>query len=134
MNRWTGTPRTAEIPHTIEPSQGDGWKIATPHGYIDYRHVEDGDGGTNEVWWVESHRRGHGSELVDLMQARHPAASVAWGATSAAGADLMRRWHARHPEITCVTGAHEGQFDVFGHAEDEDEDDFDDFDDFDDEE
>ncbi len=33
----------------------------------------------------------------------------------------MRRWHAAHPEVECVTGAHEGQFDPFQH-EDEPED------------
>ena len=31
-----------ELPEgaSIEPSQGDGWIIRTPHGYIDYRHDE----------------------------------------------------------------------------------------------
>jgi ATP-dependent DNA ligase len=104
---------------TIEPSQGDGWKITTPHGFIDYRHVPDSD--TNEIWWVESRKKGHGSELVDLMQKRHPAGNIAWGVTSLAGEALMKRWHAAHPEIGCETGAHEGQFDPFGHEEEEEE-------------
>lgn len=106
--------------HTIEPSQGDGWIIRTPDGYIDYRHNE----GVNEIWWVESNRRGHGTELVDLMQATHPAEVVSWGVTSGAGKGLMEKWHTLHPEIECETGAHEGQFDPFAGElplEDEDE-------------
>jgi hypothetical protein len=108
----------------LEPSQGDGWKITTPHGYIDYRHRDDEDGGVNEIWWVESHKRGHGSELVDLMQRQHPAASVAWGVTSAEGESLRKRWHRKHPGIQSITGAFEGQFEPFGHDEPEDDEDF----------
>ena len=101
--------------YTIKPSQGDGWKIETPYGYIDYRNDEDND--INEIWWVESHRKGHGSELVDLMQQQHPAGSIAWGATSLAGEGLMRKWHLNHPDIECLNGDHEGQFNPFDHGE-----------------
>ena len=108
----------------IEPSQGDGWKISTPHGYIDYRHVSDGDGDVNEIWWVESHQRGHGSDLVDLMQKHHPALAVAWGATSQSGDALRKRWHKKHPQISCIdSGPFEGQFDPFGHDDVDDLDD-----------
>ena len=107
--------------YTIKPSQGDGWKIETPYGYIDYRHDEDND--INEIWWVESHRKGHGSELVDLMQQQHPAGSIAWGATSLAGEGLMRKWHLNHPDIECLNGDHEGQFNPFDHGESDDEED-----------
>ena len=107
---------------TIESSQGDGWKISTPHGYIDYRHVIGGDGDVNEIWWVESHRRAHGSELVDLMQEHHPALAVAWGATSQSGDALRKRWHKKHPQILCIEGPFEGQFDPFGHDNDLDND------------
>lgn len=107
----------------IEPDQGDGWKITTPYGYIQYRHAADD--GVNEIWWVESRRRGHGSELVDLMQQHHPASAIAWGATSQAGDGLMCKWHAAHPGVECVTGVHDGQFDPFGH-DDEGGDDWDD--------
>jgi len=115
--------------YTIKPSQGDGWKIETPNGYIDYRHDEDGD--VNEIWWVESNRRGHGSELIDLMQQEHPANNIAWGATSLAGEGLMRKWHRNHPDVECLTGDHEGQFNpfnIFDHDEsDDDEDDTSDY-------
>lgn len=106
----------------IEVSQGDGWKIKTPWGYIDYRHLDED--GVNEIWWVESRKRGHGSQLVDLMQAQHPAGVIAWGATSQAGEGLMRKWHAAHPDVECYTGVHEGQFDPFAHDQDEDDDDY----------
>lgn len=107
----------------IEPSQGDGFKITTPFGYIDYRpRPEDG---VNEIWWVESRRKGHGSQLVDLMLKHHPAEAIAWGVTSQAGEGLMRKYHREHPRIECIEGAHEGQFDPFGHEEEEDEDDID---------
>ena len=104
---------------TIEPSQGDGWKIVTPFGYIDYRNIPEDS--KNEIWWVESHKQGHGSELVDLMQKQHPADTIAWGVTSRSGEMLMRRWHAAHPEVECVAGAHEGQFDPFQHEDEPDE-------------
>ena len=104
--------------HKVEPSQGDGWIIRTPHGYIDYRHTDEG---VNEIWWVESQKPGHGVELVDLMQSTHPADTISWGATSAAGEGLMKKWHRLHPEVDYEVGAHEGQFDPFGNDEDEDE-------------
>jgi hypothetical protein len=107
----------------VEPSQGDGWRITTKYGYIDYRHVSDGP--LNEIWWVESHKKGHGLELVDLMQRQHPAGTIAWGVTSKSGDGLMRRWHSLHPEVECATGAHDGQFDPFGGDMDDDDDDLD---------
>lgn len=103
----------------IESSQDDGWKISTPFGYIDYRHRADDS--VNEIWWVESSRRGHGSELVDLMQQHHPAQAIAWGVTSQSGSALMRKWHTAHPEIGCVEGAHDGQFDPFEHTDTQDD-------------
>ena len=54
--------------HKIRPSQGDGWRIDTDYGYIDYRHNE----GVNEIWWLESNQKGGGSKLVDLMMKYHP--------------------------------------------------------------
>ena len=106
--------------YTIEPKD-DGWVIKTQHGYIDYVHNDD----TNEIWWIESNKKGHGKELVDLMQSVHPASVVAWGVTSDGGHHLMQSWCAKHPDIVCVHGAHEGQFDPFGHSYDyyDDEDD-----------
>lgn len=104
----------------IHPSQGDGYKIVTPHGYIDYRHRPDDK--VNEIWWVESHKKNHGSDLVDLMQKHHPADAIAWGVTSHAGEDLRERWHTKNPKVDSITGPHDGQFDPFGH-ENEDEDD-----------
>jgi hypothetical protein len=98
-----------ESEYSINPSQGDGWLIRTDHGYIDYRHEE----GVNEIWWVESNKRGHGSELVDLMQKHHPAEAISWGATSQGGEGLMKKWHREHPDVECYSGAHEGQFDPF---------------------
>ena len=98
-----------QVKYEIRPSQGDGWLIKTEYGYIDYRHVD----GTNEIWWIESKKRGHGSELIDLMQTNHPAESIAWGVTSQAGEALMKKWHNKHPNIECITGPHENQFDPF---------------------
>ena len=106
--------------HTLE-QKDDGWVIRTPYGYIDYVHKDEDD--VNEIWWVESSKRGHGPELVDLMQATHPASTIAWGVTSAAGEGLMKKWHRLHPEIEMAVGAHEGQFDPFGHDEEDDYDD-----------
>lgn len=103
----------------IEPSQGDGFKITTPFGYIDYRpRPEDG---VNEIWWIESKKKGHGSQLVDLMQKHHPAEVIAWGVTSHAGEGLMEKWHRNHPDIQCSTGAHDGQFDPFEHDDEDDD-------------
>lgn len=112
------------VDYTIQPSQGDGWIIKTKYGYIDYRHDPLND--TNEIWWVESHKKDHGSQLVDLMQQKHPASNIAWGATSISGEKLMTKWHGQHPDIQCITGDHEGQFNPFDHdnAEDEFEDEF----------
>lgn len=122
--------RYADAEFAIEPSQGDGWKITTPHGWIDYRH--NPDMGVNEIWWVESHRKGHGSELVDLMQRHHLAGTIAWGVTTHAGKGLRDKWHAAHPEVAQSNGAFEGQFDPSGdnYGEDVLDDEFDeDFDD-----
>lgn len=107
--------------YTIKPSQGDGWKITTQYGYIDYKH--NAEDLINEIWWVESHKKGHGSELVDLMQRHHPADSIAWGATSIAGEKLMDKWHRNNPNIQCITGDHEGQFNPFDHDDNYDEED-----------
>jgi len=109
--------------YTIKRSQGDGWVIRTQHGYIDYRHNDDED--TNEIWWVESHKKDHGSELIDLMQLRHPANNIAWGATSIAGERLMHKWHESHPDVLCITGDHEGQYNPFDHEEEYDEEEYD---------
>jgi hypothetical protein len=105
--------RTIIESYTLEPKD-DGWVIRTPYGYIDYVHDED----VNEIWWIESKKKGHGTELIDLMQATHPASTIAWGVTSRSGEGLMKKWHKLHPEIDCATGAHEGQFDPFNHEED----------------
>lgn len=111
-----GTP----YDYTIAPSQGDGWKITTPWGYIDYRHRPEES--TNEIWWVESHKHKHGSELVDLMQKHHPAETVAWGATSSSGRELMNRWHKANPDIgKDDSGPFEGQFDPFDHSDSEED-------------
>lgn len=114
---------------TVTPSQGDGWKITTPYGYIEFRPRPEED--TNEIWWVQSSKRGHGSELVDLMQKHSPAGHIAWGVTSHSGEGLRKKWHAAHPEVSGGEGKsypHEGQFDPFQHDDDEwdDEDDFED--------
>lgn len=97
------------IEHEIEPKD-DGWIIRTPYGYIDYVHNEEGD---NEIWWVESNRRGHGSELVDLMQKYHPSDFIHWGVTSQSGRGLMKKWHKLHPEVGYSDTPHEGQFNSF---------------------
>jgi hypothetical protein len=102
--------------HEIKEDQGDGFKITTPYGYIQYRPVKNED--TNEIWWVESHLPTHGMDLVDLMQKHHPASAIAWGALSSSGRGLMERWHDAHPEVQKVdSGPFEGQFDTFGHDE-----------------
>lgn len=106
----------------IEPSQGDGWIIRTPHGYIDYRHNSKED--VNEIWWVESNKKGHGSELVDLMQKHHPAGTIAWGVTSGAGRGLMNKYHKNNPHLDYTDNPHDGQFDPFDTNEDEYEDEF----------
>ena len=120
----------------ITRSQEDGWKITTPHGYIDYRH--NPDEGTNEIWWVEAKKRGkgHGKKLVDLMQTAHPADTVGWGVTTPEGKDLRDSWHKKNPHVQMADGAFEGQYDPSGnnYGQDEDEDDFDDFEDEDEEE
>lgn len=94
--------------YKIEPDQGDGWKITTPHGYIQYRN--DPEESTNEIWWVQSEKKGHGSELVDLMQKHHPAETIAWGITSGAGRGLMKKYHRNNPHIDYSDHPHEGQF------------------------
>ena len=117
-----GSTRVERSGYHVEPSQGDGWRLVSPYGHIDYRH-DPSEGGHNEIWWVESHRKGHGSQLVDWMQQEHPASSIAWGATSAAGDVLRERWHAKNPNVHDFTsGPFEGQFDPFGHEDDEEQD------------
>jgi GNAT superfamily N-acetyltransferase len=117
--------RHSEIPHEIRPDQGDGFKITTPHGFIQYRPTDH----ANEIWWIESHRRNHGRELMDLMLKHHPHEAVAWGATSSSGEAFRERWHAANPHVLDADEGHrqpfEGQFDPFDHGESEyDEDDF----------
>lgn len=107
----------------IEPSQGDGWKITTPHGYIDYVHnPEDSE---NQIWWVETkeQNKGHGKELVDLMQNYHPASTISWGVTTIEGKRLRDSWHAKNPNINQQNGAFDGQFDPSGNNYGENEDD-----------
>jgi hypothetical protein len=123
------TERHAEPGHRIREDQGDGHRIDTPHGFIQYRPTRD----ANEVWWIESHKRDHGRELMRLMLEHHPHDAVAWGATSAAGQDFRQRWHQANPHVSDATGGQrepfEGQFDPFGH-DDTPEDDFDDGEDY----
>lgn len=117
VRRWARLAESEEGgDYKIEPSQGDGWKITTPHGYIDYRHRPEDS--VNEIWWVESHKQGHGSELVHLMQKHHPAGTIAWGVTSRAGNALMHRWHKANPDIGYSDYPHEGQFDPYGYDDD----------------
>ena len=53
--------------YSIKPKD-DGFVIQTEHGMIDYRPTD----ASNEIWWVESKKKGHGSHLVDLMQKTPP--------------------------------------------------------------
>lgn len=109
--------------HTIREDQGDGHRIDTPHGFIQYRPTQH----ANEVWWIESHKRNHGRELMRLMLEHHPHTAVAWGATSEAGQAFRERWHAKNPHVADAEGGEripfEGQFDPFDHGEDDVEDD-----------
>lgn len=99
--------------HTTREDQGDGFRIDTDFGFIQYRPLEY----ANEVWWVESHRRGGGDVLMDLMLHHHPTDIVAWGATSAAGQAFRKKWHAAHPSVADATDGvrepFEGQFDPY---------------------
>ena len=110
----------------ITRSQGDGWKITTPQGYIDYRH--NAEEGTNEIWWVETNKKGkgHGKRLVDLMQMAHPATTVGWGVTTGDGKALRDSWHRNNPGVEMSDGAFDGQYDPSGNNYGQDEDDFDD--------
>lgn len=105
-----------------EVSQGDGWKITTNYGYIDYRYNPD-DGGINEIWWIESNEPGGGTKLVDLMMNESPAEAIAWGVTSKQGEEFMKRYHAKHPDIMCITGPFEGQFDPYERQYEDDQED-----------
>lgn len=100
-------------PYTKTRSQGDGWKITTDYGFIDYRPVEDNGDLVNEIWYVESATPGGGTKLVDFMMVENPATAIAWGATSRQGEEFMKRWHAKHPDIACYTGDFEGQFNPY---------------------
>lgn len=117
-------PRPLPPDAQIKRSQGDGWVITTPQGYIDYRHNADQD--VNEIWWVETKvkGRGHGKRLVDLMQMAHPASAIGWGVTTPDGKALRDSWHKKNSNIEAYNGAFEGQFDPSGnnYGEDEDED------------
>jgi hypothetical protein len=95
--------------HTIS-SKDDGFVIKTAHGMIDYRPTSD----ANEIWWVESKKKGHGSVLVDLMQKNHPNSAISWGVTSKAGEELRKKWHKNNPKIQSIHGEpHEGQFNPY---------------------
>ena len=113
---------TLDKPYTREPSQGDGWKITTDYGFIEYRPVEDGHGDPlNEIWYIESKTPGGGTKLVDFMMRENPADSIAWGATSLQGEAFMKRWHAKHPNVQCVTGDFDGQFNPYDPRDEEDD-------------
>ena len=136
FRQWLETsrePEPAQLPPDakITRSQGDGWKITTPQGYIDYRHDASQD--ANEIWWVEASPggKGYGKRLVDLMQTAHPATTIAWGVTTPEGKNLRDSWHRKNPHIEQANGAFEGQFDPSGNNYGEDED-FEDDEDFDD--
>jgi len=128
FSQWLESIAPAQLPSyaKIERSQGDGWKITIPQGYIDYRH----DNGTNEIWWIETNvrRKGFGKKLIDLMQTAHPADTIAWGVTTPHGKDLRDSWHKKNPNIGQLNGAFEGQFDPSGNNYGEDESFEDDFD------
>ncbi len=114
--------RHVESDHRIREDQGDGYRIDTPHGFVQYRPTEH----ANEIWWIESHKKGHANHLMDLMLQHHPHDSVAWGATSEAGQAFRERWHAKNPHVTDFDGGErvpfEGQFDPFDHGEEPDDD------------
>lgn len=99
--------------HKIKEDQGDGFRIGSDVGFIQYRPVDD----TNEIWWIESRTRGGGAKLLQWMLQHHPAKYIAWGATSEAGQAFRERWHAAHPEVGDATGGarepFEGQFDPY---------------------
>ena len=81
-------------------SDDRGHLLSHPDGYIDYSHVErKGRPSRNEVWWVESHRKGMGTELVDRMMAAHPAEEIHWGDATDSGAALARKYRRAHPEV-----------------------------------
>lgn len=102
--------------YTISPAPDgtpNAYVIRTKFGYIEYVHKDEWGDSVNEVWWVESKKKGHGSELVDLMQKNHPAEAIAWGVTSQSGKALADKWHRNNPEIDRIEGPHEGQFNPF---------------------
>ena len=95
--------------HSIK-AKDDGFVISTEHGMIDYRPTND----SNEIWWVESKKKGHGSELVDLMQKEHPNGAISWGVSSKAGEGLRKKWHKKNKNIQSIHGSpHDGQFNPF---------------------
>jgi len=112
--------------HQIREDQQDGFRIDTGSGFIQYRPLE----GVNEIWWIESRKRGGGAELMDLMMRHHPADTVAWGATSESGQAFRKKWHAAHPGVADATEGDrvpfEGQFDPYDQGHDETDDEFDD--------
>lgn len=99
---------SSKVSHQVT-KKDDGFVIKTEHGMIDFRPTED----SNEIWWVESKKKGHGSELVDLMQKHSPREAIAWGITSKSGEGLRKKWHRNNQHIQSITGPHEGQFDPF---------------------
>jgi hypothetical protein len=105
----------SETDFTIAPHHDgtpNAFVISTKDGHVNYVHKPEDD--TNEIWWIESNRAGHGSELVDLMQKNHPAGNIAWGVTSSSGEALADKWHRNHPDVYKIEGPHENQFDPFG--------------------
>lgn len=101
-----------------ESSQGDGYKIITDYGYIEYRPVNDEGDFINEIWWVQSNKSGGGTRLVNLMMKENPSHAIAWGVTSQLGKKLMESWHRKNPNILCIKGPLEGQFDPYGQSDD----------------
>ena len=103
-----GDPRNNPgVQHRIREDQGDGFRIDTDFGFIQYRPV-DGD---NEIWWIESKKKGGGTQLMDLMVEHHPCETVSWGATSQAGQSFREKWHNAHPDIQDATDGERIPFD-----------------------
>lgn len=59
------------------------------------------------------------------MMQENPANAIAWGVTSYEGEEFMKRYHKKHPDIQCITGPFEGQFDPYQHPEEQVDEDWD---------
>jgi len=107
-----------------EEDEHGGHRITSDHGTIEY--VPSGD--TNQVWWVESRRRGHAGELMAEMLKAHPAEYVEWGATSGQGQAFRESWHRKNPDVKDATGGErvpfDGQFDPYEHGRGDMDDEF----------